>query len=147
MLLLPDKGVGIFAFASKTYAVASLPVLRAALALAKTGALQDRQLPVATGLAAAYAAARAVWRTGDIAAAPLAGNMLLDHDAKAWAALIRAVQAEVGECPATEPVRPASAMEGRFTWTCSHGRVDGRVQRAPTPVMTLQALEFAAAMP
>lgn len=147
VLLLPDKGVGIFAFASKTYAVASLPVLRAALALAKTGALQERPLPVAPGLAAAYAAARAVWRTGDIAAAPLAANMLLDHDAKAWAALIRAVHAEVGDCPATEPVRPTSAMEGRFTWTCSHGRVDGRVQRAPTPAMTLQALEFAPGMP
>jgi len=147
VLLLPDKSVGIFAFASKTYATASLPVLRAALALAKAGALQDRPLPVAPGLATAYAAARAVWRTGDIAAAPLAGNMLLDHEAGKWAAMIHAAQAEVGDCPATEPVQPVSAMEGHFTWACSHGRIDGRVQRAPTPTVMLQALDFAAAMP
>ena len=147
VLLLPDKGVGIFAFASRTYAVASLPVLRAALALVKADALPNELLPVAPGLAAAYEAARAVWRTGDIAVAPLAGNMLLDHDARAWAASIRAVHIEVGDCPATEPVRPVSSMEGRFTWACSHGRVDGRVQRAPTPAVTLQALEYAAGMP
>jgi len=147
VLLLPDKSVGIFAFASKTYATASLPVLRAALALAKAGALQDRPLPVAPGLATAYAAARAVWRTGDIAAAPLAGNMLLDHEAGKWAAMIHAAQAEVGDCPVTEPVQPVSAMEGHFTWACSHGRIDGRVQRAPTPTVMLQALDFAAAMP
>ena len=59
VLLLPDKGVGIFAFASKTYAAAGLPVLRAALALQKAGAIPDRQLPVSPGLAAAYDAARA----------------------------------------------------------------------------------------
>lgn len=147
VLLLPDKSVGIFAFASKTYATASLPVLRAALALAKAGALQDRPLPVAPGLATAYAAARAVWRTGDIAAAPLAGNMLLDHEAGKWAGMIHAAQAEVGDCPVTEPVQPVSAMEGHFTWACSHGRIDGRVQRAPTPTVMLQALDFAAAMP
>ena len=69
--------------------------------------------------------------------------MLLDHDAGEWAAMIHAAQAEVGDCPATEPVQPVSAMEGHFTWACSHGRV----QRAPTPAVTLQALDFAAAMP
>jgi CubicO group peptidase (beta-lactamase class C family) len=147
VLLLPDKGVGIFAFASRTYAGAGLPVLRAALALQKAGALPDRPLPVSPGLAAAYDAARAVWRSGSIAAAPLAMNVLMDHDAAAWAKTIRAVHDEVGDCAATEPVRPLSAMEGRFTWTCRHGRVDGRVQRAPTPAVAIQALEFAVARP
>lgn len=147
VLLLPDAGVGIFAFASKTYAAASLPVLRAALALQKAGALVDRPFPVSAGLAAAYDGARAVWRAGAITAVPLAMNVLLDHDAAAWAKTIGGVRAEAGDCAATEPVRPVSAMEGRFTWACSHGRVEGRVQRAPTPVVTLQALEFAAAKP
>lgn len=147
VVLLPDKGVGIFAFASKTYAAAGLPVLRAALALQRAGAIPDRPLPVGPGLAAAYDAARAVWRSGSIAAAPLAMNVLMDHDAAAWAKTIRDVHAETGDCAATEPVRPVSAMEGRFTWTCAHGRVDGRVQRAPTPAVTLQAIEFGVAKP
>jgi hypothetical protein len=42
---------------------------------------------------------------------------------------------------------PTSAMEGRFTWTCAHGRLSGRVQRAPTPAVTIQALQFAPAAP
>ena len=74
-------------------------------------------------------------------------NVLMDHDPAAWAKIIGDVRVEVGDCAATEPVRPVSAMEGRFTWTCVHGRVEGRVQRAPTPAVTIQALEFAAARP
>ncbi|HET9337125.1 MAG TPA: serine hydrolase domain-containing protein [Sphingomicrobium sp.] len=147
VMLLPDKGVGIFAFSNRTYGAPALPAARALLALNKAGALKDHPLAVSAGLTSAYEAARAVWRSGDIGSAPLANNMLMDRDAAAWAKLISGVKAEVGECTAIEPVRPLSAMEGRFTWTCSHGRVEGRVQRAPTPAVTIQALEFATARP
>ena len=147
VLLLPSKGVGIFAFSSKTYGAASLPNLRAALSLAKNGALADRLIPTDAGLALAYDAARAVWRSGDIASAPLANNMLMDHDAAGWRKLVDGVKADVGSCAATEPVTPVSAMEGKFRWTCERGRVVGRVQRAPTPSITLQALEFAVDVP
>ena len=98
-------------------------------------------------MATAYAAARAVWRAGSITVAPLANNVLMDHDAAAWAKIIGYVKAEVGTCSASEPIKPISAMEGRFTWNCEHGRVIGRVQRAPTPDVTIQALEFAATAP
>ena len=147
VLLLPDKGVGIFAFSSRTYGGPSLPATRALLALNKAGVLKDRPLNLSAGLASAYQAARAVWRSGDIASAPLANNILMDRDAAAWTKLLSGVKAEVGECPAIEEIKPLSAMEGRFTWTCSHGRVEGRVQRAPTTAVTIQALEFAVAKP
>jgi CubicO group peptidase (beta-lactamase class C family) len=145
VILLPDKNVGIFAFASRTYGAPSLPAFRAALALQKAGALEDYAVPVSPGLATAYEAARAVWRSGKISDAPLANNVLMDHDAAGWAKIIAGVKAEVGACPASEPIKAVSAMEGRFTWTCEHGRVSGRVQRAPTPAVTIQALEFAPA--
>ena len=61
--------------------------------------------------------------------------------------MIARVRDEVGTCAADEPVTPLSAMEGSFRWRCSHGRVIGRVQRAPTPTVTLQALEYAADAP
>jgi len=147
ILLLPDKGVGLFAFSSKTYGGASLPVYRAALALSKAGGFADRKPAVSAGLASAYGAAQAVWRAGDIGAAPLANNMLLDRDAAAWKTMLAGLSAEAGACPANEPIVPISAMEGRFTWTCSHGRITGRVQRAPTPAISLQALEFSPARP
>jgi len=147
VILLPEKGLGIFAFASKTYGGASLPALRAALALKRAGALAERTIPVSPGLAAAYDAARAVWRSADITSAPLANNVLMDHDAAGWRALITNVKTEVGACAADEPITPVSAMEGRFAWTCEHGRLTGRVQRAPTQAIAIQALEFIPAAP
>jgi CubicO group peptidase (beta-lactamase class C family) len=147
VMLLPEKNLGIFAFSSRTYNAPRDPAFRAALALQKAGLLTDASLPVSPGLAAAYDSARAVWRSGNIAAAPLANNMLLDNSAADWAKLVANVKAEVGSCPAAEPIVPISAMEGRFTWRCERGRVSGRVQRAPTPQVTLQALDFAPAAP
>jgi CubicO group peptidase (beta-lactamase class C family) len=145
--LLPDAGIGIFAFASRTYGAPSIPAFRALLALRQAGAIPSRSEKVSQGLAAAYDAARAVWRAGDIQAAPLANNMLMDRDAARWKGQIAGLKAEVGECRAEEPVAPISAMEGRFDWTCEHGRISGRVQRAPTPALSLQALEFYPAAP
>ena len=147
VMLLPDKGVGLFAFSSKTYGGASLPTLRAALALQKAGFLTDRNVPLSSGLASAYAAARAVWAKGDIAAAPLANNMLMDRDPASWKTMLAELREEVGDCRGDEPVMPVSAMEGRFEWACAHGRISGRVQRAPTNAVTLQALEFNPATP
>lgn len=147
VILLPDKNVGIFAFSSKTYGGAGLPAYRALLALNSAGALSGRDLPVSPGLARAYEAARAVWRSAKIGDAPLANNMLMDKDAAAWAKMVEGVKSEVGTCATTEPVKPVSAMEGKFSWACSHGRVDGRVQRAPTHELLIQALEFSSAAP
>ncbi|MES2137094.1 MAG: serine hydrolase domain-containing protein [Pseudomonadota bacterium] len=147
VLLLPDKGVGLFAFSSKTYGGASLPTLRAALALNKAGFLVDRPIPVSAGLASAYQAARAVWARGDIAAAPLANNVLMDRDQARWKTMLADLGKEVGECRGDEPVVAVSAMEGKFDWTCAHGRISGRVQRAPSEALALQALEFNPATP
>ena len=147
VMLLPEKNIGIFAFSSRTYGAPSVPTFRAALALQKAGLLRDRTIPVSAGLTTAYDAARAVWRSGNIAAVPLANNMLLDRSAADWSKLLADVKAEVGNCPANEPIVPISAMEGRFTWRCEHGRVSGRVQQAPTPQVTIQALQFAPAAP
>lgn len=147
VLLLPEKGVGVFAFSSRTYGAPSLPAFRAALALQKAGALPAGVHPVSAGLAGAYDHARAVWKATDINAAPLANNVLMDRDVAGWKKLMTDLQAEVGACPAAEAITPVSAMEGKFTWDCEHGRVTGRVQLAPTKSPALQALEFLAAVP
>jgi CubicO group peptidase (beta-lactamase class C family) len=147
VMLLPDKGIGLFAFTSKTYGGASLPMFRAALALKSAGYLNDAPIPVSAGLAEAYAKAKAVWASGDIAAAPLANNVLMDRDAASWKSRLAALKAEVGACAASEGIAPVSAMEGRFAWTCEHGSLTGRVQRAPTKALTIQALDFAPAAP
>lgn len=147
VMLLPDKGVGLFSFTNRTYTSGTLPLFRAALVLKRTGVLKDRKIAVSAGLASAYDAAKAVWRAADITAAPLANNVLMDHDTAAWKKIIADVKTEVGECAATEAIEPVSDMEGKFVWSCAHGRVDGRVQRAPTMAVTIQALSFAVAKP
>lgn len=121
--------------------------MRALLALNKADAFTGRATPVTSGLAAAYNAARAVWRTGDIEAAPLGDNVLLDRTAERWAKLLKDIKTEVGDCPATEAIEPVSAMEGTFVWTCSSGRVQGRVQRTPNLNVEIQALSFITAQP
>ena len=147
VLLLPDKGVGLFVFTNATYSGPSVPAFQAALALNGAGLLTDRSVAVSARLATAYDAAKAAWRAGDIMAAPLAENMLLDHDRPAWRKMFGAWKAKVGACGAREPVTPISALEGRFTWTCEHGKIAGRVQQAPTPAVEIQALEYAPVTP
>jgi serine-type D-Ala-D-Ala carboxypeptidase/endopeptidase len=144
VLLLPDKGIGIFAFANRTYHSPQPAAWRVLFAMQKAGLLQDRAVPVSPGLARAYGHARAIWQRGDVTGAPLADNFLLDRDAERWRAEIARVKREVGECQGSEAV---SAMEGFFTWTCEKGRLRGRVQRAPTPEVTIQALSYAVAAP
>jgi len=147
VMLLPDKGAGLFVFTNRTYTAGQLPLFRAALVLQKAGLLKDRPIALSAGLANAYQAAKAIWRSTDITAAPLANNVLMDHDKAGWKKIIADVKAEVGECPASEAIEPVSAMEGNFHWSCAHGRVDGRVQRAPTAAVMIQALRFQVAKP
>jgi CubicO group peptidase (beta-lactamase class C family) len=145
VMLLPDAGIGIFAFANRTYAGPSLPAMQSLLALRKAGLAPVRALPVSAGLNAAYDAAKAAWVAGDPEKAPLAVNVLLDRDAARRRADIGKLKAVVGQCAMTEAIAPISAMEGTFVWTCASGRVAGRVQRAPTPEVSLQVLSFSAA--
>lgn len=145
--LLPDKGVGIFAFSNRTYSAPAAAAWRTLMALNSAGALEGRPEPVSSGLAQAYDAARAIWRRGEVTGAPLADNFLLDRDAERWKAEIARVKRDVGACAGTEEIAPISAMEGMFTWVCDKGRVRGRVQRAPTRDVTIQALSFTVATP
>jgi CubicO group peptidase (beta-lactamase class C family) len=149
VLLLPDKGVGIFAFTNRTYGPVSLPVLKAALALQAAGALPGRTVPVSARLAEGYGVARAIWQAGSVngQTQKFAVNMLMDRDAAHWQADLKRLQAEVGPCPAEEPIAASTAMEGSFTWRCAHGRIEGRLLMAPTPAPQLQALNFSVAAP
>ncbi|RYE02790.1 MAG: class A beta-lactamase-related serine hydrolase [Sphingomonadales bacterium] len=145
VMLLPDAGIGIFAFANRTYAGPALPATQALMALRKAGLAPVRALPVSAGLAAAYDAARIAWTSGDPEKAPLAVNVLLDRDAARRRADIAALKGKVGQCAMDEAIRPISAMEGTFTWSCVSGKVAGRVQRAPTTDLALQVISFSAA--
>ena len=135
VLLLPDRGVGIFAFANRTYAGPSAPVWDAALALDKAGLLgQERKKTISDELAGAYRTLGAMYASGSLAAGGdrLGMNFMLDRDAGHWAAKLAELKAKVGDCDTSAPVMPTGTLSGDFTWRCAHGRLGGSVSLTPT---------------
>jgi serine-type D-Ala-D-Ala carboxypeptidase/endopeptidase len=150
VLLLPDYGVGVFAFANRTYAGPRPPVWDAALALRRAGMLTPRATPISPALATAYAGAAKIFAAGSISAAGsdlLAMNLLLDRDAAHWAEALAALKEEVGACGTGAAITPTGALSGEFTWTCERGRVAGKLLLAPTATPQLQTLSLTRAAP
>jgi CubicO group peptidase (beta-lactamase class C family) len=149
VLLLPDYGVGIFAFANRTYAGPRPPVWDAAMTLLRAGGLKPRPSKPSAALTTAYAAAVKMFTEGSVMSAGdvLAMNFLMDRDAEHRARDFTALKAEVGRCDTAAPIVPASALAGDFTWTCEHGRVTGELLLAPTPAPRIQSLSFTRSTP
>lgn len=149
VLLLPDRGTAIFAFANRTYAGPSRAVWDAAIALNDGGYFADRALAVSGDLARAYRAVAAIYRHGDVAAAgdELAMNFLMDRDAAGWSRDLARLREQAGDCDTSAPVTAEHALAGEFTWRCAQGRIKGSVLLAPTIPPRIQAIELAAEAP
>ncbi|MBP7779708.1 MAG: beta-lactamase family protein [Acidobacteria bacterium] len=149
VLVLPDFGVGIFAFANRTYSGPRQPVWDAAVMMLGAGDLTARPAPVTPALAAAYAGAVRAFVAGSVTVTDglLAMNVLMDKDAEHRAREIAALKAEVGTCDTSAPIVATGALSGEFTWTCATGRVHGDVLLAPTATPEIQTLTFSRATP
>ena len=135
VLLLPDRGMAIFAFTNRTYGGPSVAVWDAAIALDEAGLLGTERKPAASEyLQTAYRSAGAIYKAGNVAVAgeQLAMNFLLDRDAGAWSRELAKVKAQVGECETSAPITATGALTGDFTWHCAHGRIKGSMELAPT---------------
>lgn len=147
VVLLPERGVGVFVLTNRTYAPAATPVWDALVALRDAGALPPpRGSAPSDALTRAYAAAGRIYAAGDVAAGGdvLAMNVLLDRDAAGRARDLVALKAQVGECDASAPLAATGALSGSFTWTCERGRVKGSVLLAPTAPPRIQDLKLEA---
>ena len=144
VLLLTDHGIGIFAFTNRTYTGAAGTVMDAAMVLHRTGALTGRPVPTGPALAASYATAGAIYRSGDVAAAGdrLAMNFLMDRSADRWKTDLARLKQEVGECDTGAPVTATGALSGRFAWRCANGRIEGSLLLAPKKAPAIQNLHF-----
>ncbi|MBB5986295.1 serine hydrolase domain-containing protein [Sphingobium lignivorans] len=147
VLLMPDAGIGLFAFSNRTYNSSTPAVWDAAMALHRAGAIKPRPTPVSPLLAQGYAAAGRIYAAGDVLAAKdaLAMNFLLDRDAAHWAQALADVKRQAGDCGTDAPIRATGALSGTFSWTCATGTVKGNVLLAPTANATIQELEFESA--
>ncbi len=145
VLLLPDRGIGIFAFANRTYAPASVPLWAALVALQQADLLgSEPDLPVDSKLTAAYETAGIIFAAGDVNVAGdmLAVNFLLDRDANIWAQNLAKLKTEVGDCETTSALTATGALSAGFTWRCEHGRVQGSLLLAPTQALGIQELRM-----
>ena len=142
VVLLPKHGIGIFAFANRTYGAPRHAVLDALAVLNKAGHLEERALPIGAELVDAYRAVGDIYRNGNVtnAAALLADNFLLDRDAAGWARDLAELRKKVGECDTTSPLVAKSALEADFTWRGATGRIVGNILLAPTKPPRIQAL-------
>jgi len=142
VLLLPERGVGLFAFANRTYAGPSGAVWDAALALAKAGYFKDRTVPASAALAGAYRTTATIYQRGAVTGSEdqLAMNFLLDRDAAGWQRDLARLHAQLGECDTAAPITALSALTGEFTWRCAHGRLAGSVNLAPTSPPRIQEI-------
>jgi CubicO group peptidase (beta-lactamase class C family) len=149
VLLLPERGVGLFVFGNRTYGGGSEALWRAASVLLKAGLLPDPPSPVSSALAEAHAAARLAYRRGDVLAVrgKLAANFLMDRSAEGWRRDLAAIRAKVGACDRDLPVRPRGAMSASFRWLCERGAVDGEILLAPTRATAIQKLQLTVAPP
>ena len=147
MLLIPDAGVGVFAFSNRTYAGPSAPVWDAATALMQNGYIGARTQRASPLLADGYTTAKAIWAEGSVAGQQpkLAMNFLMDRSIENWAKLLTEVKAKSSDCDTKAPIVPTGNLAGRFSWTCKTGQVNGTLLLAPTKGMQIQALDFTVA--
>lgn len=146
LLLLPNQGVGLFVFASRTYAGPSLVNRMAALELNKVGMFKPVGWPVSPALTDAHKAAGAMYAAGSVepGRSLLAMNFLMDRSAENWAAEFARLKEQAGECKPATPVTLGATGEqaGYFTWTCEKGEMDGNILLAPTRATGIQSLRF-----
>jgi D-alanyl-D-alanine-carboxypeptidase/D-alanyl-D-alanine-endopeptidase len=144
VLMLPERGWGVFAFGNRTYASMSHMTWRVAEML--LDAAPPR--PVATpsealqravdALVAAYAAGRI-----EVAQSVFAVNFLLDTPARFRNVELSALKAKLGE-GCLESIEPTHALAGRFTLVCEKGRLKGTVILSPDATPGIQKLTLAA---
>ncbi|MGZ8997860.1 MAG: serine hydrolase, partial [Allosphingosinicella sp.] len=144
LIIFPDFGVGVFAFANRTYAGPSRQTLASALELNRAGLITPRAAPVSAELASSYRLAADIYRLGSVANANdrLAMNFLMDRSQENWARLLRQLRADAGTCDTSSPIGPEGAMAGRFAWICERGTIRGYLLLAPTRPAMIQQLTF-----
>jgi D-alanyl-D-alanine-carboxypeptidase/D-alanyl-D-alanine-endopeptidase len=142
MLLIPERGVGVFALSNRTYAGPSAPVWDAATMLMQSGYIRTRTQSVSPLLADGYTAAKAIWTEGSVAGQQprLAMNLLMDRSVKNWAKVLAELKAKSGGCNTSAPIMPSGNLSGRVTWECKSGKLSGNLLLAPTASAQIQSL-------
>ena len=144
LIIFPETGIGVFAFANRTYAAPVRQTVSAALELHRAGLAAQRAMPVSDALAGAYRTTGAMWAEGSIepGRAQLAMNFLMDRSPQNWALEFPRLREQTGPCNHDGPLVATGAMSGTFTWTCERARLEGYLLLAPINPATIQELRL-----
>ena len=144
VLMLPERGWGVFAFANRTYAPMSRLTLRLAEMLHEASPKPERAKP-SPALKRAVDAVVAAYAAGTIeGAAPVfAENLLLDTPARFRNPEIAALKERLG-AGRLETIEPSHALAGRFIMVCARGRLHGSITLSPDAQPGIQKLTLAA---
>src|SRR5471030_900124 len=140
VLMLPDRGWGVFAFANKTYPQVARLTLSVAEMLHDAAPKPAPAKPSAALMRAveAVVAAYAAGRVAGIGSV-LAGNFLLDMPARFRDAELTALKKRLGD-GRLESIEPIHKLAGRFTMICAHGRLRGTITLSPDTEPGIQKL-------
>jgi hypothetical protein len=144
MMLLPDRGIGLFAFSNGTYAAPVPQLVQAAAQLHRAGLIPPRPVPLSPALTNAYRTAGAIYAAGNLEPArqQLAMNFLMDRSADRWQRELARLKQQVGACRTDAPIRPIHNLLGSFSWNCERGTLRGALMLAPTDPAGIQMLRF-----
>jgi CubicO group peptidase (beta-lactamase class C family) len=144
LLLLPQDGVGIFAFSNLTYAHLSDPVVAAAVLLKRAGLLDASAPQVSPALARAANIVLRIYQAGDVEAgrAEFAANLLQDVSSERRNAQLRRARESTGACASIAPAAISHALAGRFRLACERGSLEVMIALAPTTLPKIQYFEF-----
>ena len=145
VLMLPERGWGVFAFGNRTYAPMSRLTLDVAERLHAASpppvlaAPSPALLRAVNAVVAAYASGRI--EGGD---RPFAVNFLLDTPAPLRDAELASLKQRLGE-GSLERIEPIHALAGRFVLACGNGRLNSTVTLSPEADSGIQKLVLSAA--
>ena len=145
VMMMPDLGLGIFAFANRTYAPASGPATDAGLKLARSAFATPAPAPdLNPGVTAAYAEVAKAYDAGDIEGAGLrfADNFFPDRSKERWNAQLADLKAAAGACETDAPLSAHGRLSASFEWTCEDARLVGSITMTPIDAGAVQELRL-----
>jgi hypothetical protein len=127
-LFSPERQIGLFSFANRTYAAMNEPNVEAAAALKEAGLWTAPAVAVSAHLAPAVEAVSRVYRAGRIAEVEplLAINFLLDRPAEEWDRHLARLAERFGELRHIDAV-PCHALSTKLTLICERGAMQGEL--------------------
>lgn len=143
---LPDRGVGVVAFANRTYAPVHLAVAEALEALSRSGGLAARTVVLSEPLALARDRALSLYEHWDdgLLRSCAAQSLLADEPLEHRRAHVRGLRERLGCCLGVEDAGEQGRLRASWRMRCQRGDAELSVWLVPSDPATLQLLRFCA---